>query len=80
MDWYRLWVCDKRDNGPLPSPKSPCGGTELPVAFWMQPKMYPGTGSAASRAMSCERFAAMLELPYVRLKLQLLPKQLGFGT
>nr|GMD59615.1 hypothetical protein MtrunA17_Chr1g0164411 [Ipomoea batatas] len=49
------------DNGPRPSPNRPCGGTELPVALRMQPKVYPATESAARVTVSCERFAAMAE-------------------
>lgn len=69
MDWYRLWVWDNNDNGPRPRPKSPCGGTEPPVVFWIQPKVYPGITSVASLKESCERFAATEEVPYVVLKL-----------
>lgn len=63
VDWYRLWVWDSNDMGPRPRPNRPCAGKELPVAFCMQPKLKPGTASAARVMMSCERFAAREEPP-----------------
>ena len=63
VDLYKRWVCDRRDNGPRPKPNRPCGGTELPVVFWRQPKVKLGAGSVAKVIVSCESFAAMDEPP-----------------
>lgn len=52
VDWYKLWLWAKSDNGPRPKPNRPCGGTELPVAFLMQPNVYAGTESVARVMLS----------------------------